>query len=239
MKLRLIRGQKFEDRKFGTSLAAILLVQNLRRLGLKLMACQPCPPGNKLLPFARCCRRAIPIFFLLSGLAGAQSKLLPNVDVFGGYSHMALQSGGLGLGDFTQMNGFEVSVAVPHIVKSLGVMADASGHYSSGLEQYNWAIGPTYKLEFTRFRVIAHALYGKAQTRFRDPGSTFIEPSDRQRSLIFGVELDYPIGKRLNWRVGDKLMWRIQGDWVYTTAFNETLYNIRASTGLVYRFGKH
>jgi len=153
---------------------------------------------------------------------------------------MALQSNDLGLGTFTQMNGLQFAIAVPQIVKGLGITADASGHWSTGLEQFNYAIGPQYTWEFTQFRVTAHAMYGRAQTRLRDPGSTFLNPSARDRTLIFGGELDYPIGERLKLHVGDRLMWRVlQADLVWTSAFGETQYNIRASTGLVYRFGKH
>jgi hypothetical protein len=150
-----------------------------------------------------------------------------------------LESRDLGLGTLTQMNGWVFGLSIPHIVKGLGVTADVSGHYSSALEQYNYAIGPQYKFEFSRFRVIAHGMYGRSQTRLREPGTTFLEPSDRQRSLIFGAELDYPIGERLKLRVGDKLMWRVlQADFVRNSAFGQTLNNIRLSTGLVYRFGK-
>src|SRR5215475_6559076 len=127
------------------------------------MATCQCPPSNKFLPFTRCCRRAIPIFFLLSGIAGAQSRLMP--EVFGGYSHLSFQTGSLGFGPWTQANGGEVALSLPHIVKGLGVVADASAHYSTPLEQYNYAIGPQYKFEFSRFRVIAHGMYGRAHTR--------------------------------------------------------------------------
>jgi hypothetical protein len=197
-----------------------------------MATCQPCPASNKFLPYTRYCWRAIPIFFLLSGFAGAQSKLLPGIEVFGGYSHLSFQSGNLGFGPWTQMNGWQFSLSVPHIWKDLGVTADASGHYSTALEQYNYTIGPQYKYEFSRFRVTAHGMYGRAQTRIRQPGSTFTGPSDRHRSLIFGGELDYPIGDRLMWRI-------VEGDLVSTSAFGNTQNNIRVSTGLVFKLGKH
>jgi len=197
-----------------------------------MATCQPRPHSNRSLPFSRYCRRAIPIFFLLSGIAAAQSRFVPGWEVFGGYSHLSFQSGDLGLGKWTQMNGGEFALTIPHIVQGLGVTADASAHYATALAQYNYAIGPQYKFEFSRFRVIVHGMYGRAQTRLRQPGSTFVEPSDRHRSLIFGGELDYPIGERLMWRV-------LQGDLVSTAAFGSTQQSIRVSTGLVYRFPRH
>jgi len=189
------------------------------------------PARAKLLVFTSFCWRAIPIFFLLSGIAGAQSRFV-QAEAFGGFSHLGFQSGYLGFGPWSQMNGAEIAVSLPHIFKDLGVMADGSAHYSGAFAQYNYAVGPQYKYEFARFRVVAHALYGRAQTRIRQQGTTFVGPSDRQRSLIFGVAFDYPINDRWMWRV-------LQGDYVRASAFGMTPQNIRASTGLVYRFGKH
>jgi hypothetical protein len=172
------------------------------------------------------------VIVALSGAARAQSKLLPGIDVFGGYSHLTMPTSNLGFGNRTEMNGFHVSLSIPHIVKGLGAEAEVSGNYATALEEYNYAVGPQYKWEFNRFRFIAHGLYGKAQTRVRDIGTTFVEPSDRQRSLIFGGEVDIPIGNRLWFRA-------IQADWIRTSAFGNSLNNIRLSTGLVYSFGKH
>jgi hypothetical protein len=166
----------------------------------------------------------------LSTAARAQSRFT-QAEVFGGYSHLGMQTGDFGFGSWTQLNGFHVALSLPHIVKGLGATAEASGDYSTPIEQYLYAIGPQYKWEFSRFLVIAHGLYGKAQTRVRQPGSTFIEPSDRQRALIFGGEVDLPISKRFSWRI-------LQGDAILTTAFGESQRNIRVSTGLIYMLGK-
>jgi hypothetical protein len=168
----------------------------------------------------------------LSGMARAQSKLLPGIEVFGGYSHLTVPTNEFGFGSRTEMNGFHVALSIPHIVKGLGVVAETTGDYSSPLEQYNYAVGPQYKFEFNRFRFIAHGMYGKAQTRVRNIGSTFVEPSDRQRALIFGGQVDIPIKSRWQFRI-------VQGDYVRTSAFGNTLSEIRVSTGLVYSFGKH
>jgi hypothetical protein len=143
-----------------------------------------------------------------------------------------MPTGDLGLGSWTQMNGFAASVTIPHIIKGLGVTLDGSGNYSTPLEQYNYAVGAQYKWEFSRFNFIAHGLYGRSQTRLLTPGSTFLEPSDRRRALLFGGELDIPLTSRISWRA-------LQGDYVVTSAFGNSMHSIRASTGLLYRFGKH
>jgi hypothetical protein len=172
------------------------------------------------------------LVFALSSFATAQSKLIPGIEVFGGYSHLSLSSGGLGFSNWTQMNGFDVAVTIPHIYQGLGITADASGDYSTTIEQYNYMVGPQYKWEFSKFRFIAHGLYGKAQTRLREPGSTFVEPSDRQRVLAFGGEVDVPISERFSVRA-------IQADYLAASAFGSNRDSFRFSTGLIYKFGKH
>jgi hypothetical protein len=168
----------------------------------------------------------------LSGIASAQSKFIPGIDVFGGYSHLTVPTSNLGFGNRTELNGFHVALSIPHIYKGLGIAIETSGNYATPLEQYNYAVGAQYTWEFNRFRVIAHGLYGKAQTRVRDIGTTFVEPSDRQRALTFGGEVDIPISSRFWFRA-------VQADWVRTTAFNNSLNELRLSTGLVYSLGKH
>jgi hypothetical protein len=172
-------------------------------------------------------------FLAFCSAASAQTaSLLPGVEVFGGYSHLSFSSSGLGFGNRTEMNGWNVAITLPHLYKDLGITADASGDYATALEQFVYMIGPQYKWEFNRFRFVAHGLYGRAQTRLRQPGSTFTEPSDRQRALAFGGELDIPISDRISIRA-------VQADYLVTKAFGGNRNNFRISTGLIFRFGKH
>ena len=172
-------------------------------------------------------------FLAVCSAASAQStSLLPAVEVFGGYSHLSFSSNGLGFGNWTQMNGWNVAITLPHLYKDLGITADGSGGYATALEQFVYMIGPQYKWEFNRFRFVAHGLYGRAQTRLRQPGSTFTEPSDRQRALAFGGEVDVPISDRISIRA-------VQADYLVTKAFGGDRNNVRISTGLIFRFGKH
>lgn len=172
------------------------------------------------------------LVFLLSSFAAAQKSLIPGIEVFGGYSHLSFPSGGLGFESWTQMNGFEAAVTIPHIYKGMGITFDGSANYATTLEQYNYFVGPQYKWEFNKFTFIAHGLYGRAQTRIREPGSTFVEPSDRQRALAFGGEVDVPISDRFSIRA-------VQADYIFASAFGSTRNSFRISTGLIYRFGKH
>jgi len=164
--------------------------------------------------------------------ASAQKSLVPAIEVFGGYSHLSLSTNQLGLENWTQMNGFDVAVTLPHIYKGLGITADASGNYAVTIEQYNYFIGPQYRWEFNHFQFVAHWLYGRAQTRIRQAGSTFTEPSDRQRSVALGGEIDVPLGNRISIRA-------VQADYVAASAFGANRNGLRLSTGLVVSFGKH
>lgn len=168
----------------------------------------------------------------LSSVAAAQSKLIPGIEVFGGYSHLTFSSSGLGFANWTQMNGWDAAITIPHIYQGLGITADASGDYSTALEQYNYMAGPQYKWEFNKFRFIAHGLYGRAQTRVRQPGSTFTEPSDRQRVIALGGEIDVPLSDRFSIRA-------IQADYLAASAFGSNRNSFRFSTGLIVKFGKH
>ncbi|HJT70425.1 MAG TPA: hypothetical protein VJ731_09520 [Terriglobales bacterium] len=172
------------------------------------------------------------LLLALSSLSFAQSRFVPGIEVFGGYSHLSFPSGFLGFGDRTEMNGWQGAVTIPHIVKGLGITGEVSGDYAKSLEQFTYAAGPQYKWEVGPFDIIGHILYGAAQTRIRSAGSTFTEASDRHRALVFGGEVDYPFSSRFSVRI-------VQADAVVTNAFGNTQDNIRLSTGLIFRFGKH
>jgi hypothetical protein len=178
--------------------------------------------------------KSLSVFVLLafSGVSFAQSRFVPGIEVFGGYSHLSFPSGFLGFGDRTEMNGWQGALTIPHIVKGLGITGEASGDYATALEQFTYAVGPQYKWEAGRFDIIGHMLYGAAQTRVRNAGSTFAEASDRHRALVFGGEVDYPFSNRFSVRI-------VQADAVITNAFGSTQKNLRLSTGLIFSFAKH
>jgi hypothetical protein len=220
------------------SRTAILTVPKFEEISYRKLMANRRPASHPARPLAnkfsvlKCAITLALASLVLAGIANAQSKLLPGIEVYGGYSHLTMPTGDLGLGSWTQMNGFAGSITIPHIVKGLGVTVDGSGNYATALKQYNYAVGAQYKWEFSRFNFIAHGLYGRSQTRLLHAGSTFLEPSDRQRAILFGGELDVPVTSRISWRA-------VQGDYVITSAFGSSMKSLRASTGLVYRFGKH
>ena len=173
------------------------------------------------------------IFCAISAPVSAQSKSkIPAIDVFGGYSYLKFDAKTLGFADSLNLNGANVEVALPDLYEGLGVALDFSGHYQTQLEEFNFMIGPEYTYEWKGIKLYGHGLFGRSRTRLRQPGTTQIEPSNLSRAIAFGGGVDIPLTGRLSVRA-------IQADYLITSAFGDTQHNVRLSTGLVYRFGKH
>jgi hypothetical protein len=165
--------------------------------------------------------------------ASAQTKSrLPAIDVFGGYSYLRFESTTLGFANQSQLNGANISIALPDLYQGLGVAVDVSGHYSREMEEFNFMIGPQYTYQWKGMRLYGHGLFGKARDRLRQPGTTQLEPSFLSYAVAFGGGVDFPLKGRFSVRA-------VQADYLLTSEFNTKQNNIRLSTGLVYRFGKH
>ena len=173
------------------------------------------------------------VFFAFSPLLSAQKFFhVPTIDVFAGYSYLRFDSKPLGFSDQLNLNGWNFELALPHIYEGLGAVADVSAHYGHELSAYNFVIGPQYTLEVKNLRIFAHGLFGKSRDRIGLPGTSGLEPSNLARNIAFGGGVDMALGENLSWRV-------LQADYMITSNFGGTQHNIRASTGIVYRFGKH
>jgi hypothetical protein len=163
----------------------------------------------------------------------AQKALkLPTVEVFGGYSHLRFESTTLGFSDQLNLNGWNVGLSLPDLYEGFGVAVDISGHYAPAMEEYNFLIGPQYSYKWKGLGPYAHALFGKARDRLRQPGSTQLEPSSLGRAIALGGGLDFQLSDRFSVRA-------IQADYLTTSVFSGTQHNIRLSTGVIFRFGKH
>jgi len=168
----------------------------------------------------------------VSPLASAQSKSkLPEIDVFGGYSYLRFDAKTLGFANDLNLNGANVSVAMPDLYKGLGAALDISGYYTTELEEFNFLIGPQYTYEWKGLRLYGHGLFGKARARLREPGTTNVEPSYLSNAVALGGGVDYPLSGKFSVRI-------IQADYLITKDFNVTQHNVRLSTGVIYRFGK-
>jgi hypothetical protein len=181
-------------------------------------------------------RKAAALAFIFLGfcpLLSAQKFFhVPTIDVFAGYSYLRFDSKPLGFSDQLNLNGWNFELALPHIYEGLGAVADVSAHYGHELTAYNFVIGPQYTFEVKNLRIFAHGLFGKSRDRLSFPGTSQLEPSNLARAIAFGGGVDVPLGEKLSWRA-------LQADYVITSNFDGTQHNIRASTGIVYRFGKH
>jgi len=181
---------------------------------------------------------------LLAALAGialfgslpASAQHLYRVDLFGGYSYMRYDSTTLGFRNDSNLNGGNVSIAWPSIYRGLGFVADASGNFGDELRIYNFMIGPQFSYRKFGFTFFGHGLYGKSRGRFDLPhqdiyGVHYSAYSSLGRDYAYGGGVDKPFLK-------PHLSLRIQVDYITSDTFGTTQSNIRASTGIVYRWGK-
>lgn len=91
---------------------------------------------------------------------------------------------------------------------------------------YTYLFGPRLSVSLGRVRPFAEVLVGVASQQLRLSG---LPPTDdRHLATAFGGGLDY--------RLTGRLRWRVQADYLNTTLFDHTQRNVRATTGIVFRF---
>jgi len=158
------------------------------------------------------------------------------MELFAGYSYMHFDSTTIGFADDSNLNGGNLSLSVPHLLRSrqyhaLGVVVDASGNYGSHLTVYNFIVGPQLTFDKKGYTFFVRGLWGKGRERFGIPEALlFPGYSSLGRAFAFGG------GVQKNWR--PQLAVRIlQVDYVNNSNFDVTQNNIRVSTGLVFQFG--
>ena len=187
---------------------------------------------RQVFPIQRTAAALALLAFALCQTASAQNFIKKqSVDIFGGYSFLSYDGIPLGFSDRQNLNGWNAEIALPYLYKGLGVVADASANYNHELSAYNFLIGPQYSFDVKNFRIVGHALFGKARDRLSFPGSSQFEPSSLARDVAFGGSIDLPLGERISWRV-------VQGDYLFDSNFGSRR-NVRLSTGIIVRFGKH
>lgn len=106
----------------------------------------------------------------------------------------------------------------------VGVVVDASGLYNSthGITQYNILLGPRLSHRFGKWRPFVHAMAGIQ-----------IAPVNDVRyhplAIDFGGGADYKLPFR-------NFSWRLQADYLRTHLLSANQNDVRASTGIVWRF---
>jgi opacity protein-like surface antigen len=180
-------------------------------------------------------------------LAMPLAAFAQKAEVFGGYSYLRADdcddNSGPNCDGGLDLHGFNVSFN-QNLVKWAGLKLDISGHYGDvtvipgqakfDLESYMFLAGPQFNLpEYGRVRPYAHVLLGV----MRNNVSSFtplgrISVNDSAFALAVGGGLDLKVNKLVAIRL-------FQGDYILTRFDGETQNNIRASTGVVLRFGEN
>jgi hypothetical protein len=135
-------------------------------------------------------------------------------EVFGGYQYTHLEPS-------TNINGWNGALT-GNINHYLGVTADFSGTYGSGLKYHTYMFGPVVSAGKGSISPFVHALFGGATA-----SGGGISTSGFSMALGGGVDLG---SKPLSFRL-------IQADWLYDRFSGiSSSKNFRASSGLVFRF---
>ena len=151
---------------------------------------------------------------LLGGAGFAQVPTSGNVFIGYSYNRANFSGGGFNLNGW---NGALEGKVAPF----LGVVADISGQYGSGVSQHNVLFGPRVSTSIGRIRPFAHVLVGVSHV---SGGGD----SDTSFGDAIGGGVDYKLIKLI--------AWRFQGDLLQTRFFHDTQNDFRFSTGVVVHF---
>jgi hypothetical protein len=170
-------------------------------------------------------------FFVGLGSSFASAQKLPEIDAYGGFSHIRLNTTSLGFSNYSSLNGWAAAITAPHLYEQLGVTIKGSGDYASKLTEYNFLIGPQLSYEKGRLRLFGDLLGGKAETKvaLQQPPRNEITSVGRAVAAGGGLEINFAhhIAVRL-----------VDADYLYTKSFSGNQNYVRISAGLVYRFGR-
>ena len=175
--------------------------------------------------------------------ASSSEEVTPAVELFGGYSYVRFNVKGLASHDNFDLHGGTASIS-GNVNRWLGLVADFGGYKvadtpsgTSG-NAYTFLFGPKFSHRGDRWTPFMQFLFGaahaKADVSTSVPGF-FSAASFHENAfaMALGGGVDLKLNKHLAWRV-------LQGDYLFTKfqdGNNNNQNNIRAATGLVFRFG--
>ena len=170
----------------------------------------------------------------------AQAQEAPRTEFFSGYSYMRLEDSGSD-GQDRDLNGYNVSGAITVFKKYLSVKVDISGHFGDLLVnqvprtdqgQTLFLAGPQFTLRKNgRFQPFAHVLFGAVrQTLKNDVLGIDTDDTGFAFAAGGGLDVNTPLGKKVAVRL-------FQADFVRTRINDVSSNNLRASAGIVVRFG--
>jgi hypothetical protein len=165
------------------------------------------------------------ILLLLSSSALGQDGDYPKVEAFGGFSWIEIDGVG---GEDERFNGWQASIS-GNFHENIGIVFDAGGRYKSGIQSYEFLVGPRFTLRIEDGAVFVHALAGLNHARISGLGDTL---SDTAFAMGFGGGVDIHIG---DWGA----LRMMQVDYIGTriSGLDEWDWNYRVGIGFVFKFG--
>lgn len=152
--------------------------------------------------------------------ATSKAQLLPSGNVYAGVGY----ADSVDVINRLSFRAWEASAeALPfHRFSYVGIVLDASGSYRSGVDQYDFVLGPRVSRNYGKWRVFLHLMGGIQETR---TGGASFHPVIED----FGGGADRKIPFK-------NFSWRFQLDYVHSHLLSANQNDIRGSTGLVWRF---
>ncbi len=178
----------------------------------------------------------------------SDEESFPRVEVFGGYSYIRFNVKGstTALHQNFDLHGGTGALAF-NVNRWFGLVADFGGYKVSDLpsgvsaKAYTYLFGPQFSHRGARWTPFAHFLFGAARATadvgtVSIAGPTFFDNTsfhENKFATALGGGFDLKLSKHIAWRV-------VQGEYLltkFTDGNNNQQNNVRASTGLVFRFG--
>jgi opacity protein-like surface antigen len=172
-------------------------------------------------------------------------KAYSQIELFGGYSHLTLNSAPSNIG--SSSNGW-AGGAYLHLLGPWGVEADYSNHYGvtpqappNGGRYYvpgfTELYGPRFTLALPRIHPFVHALFGTVHGKAEIPSLIF--PPGPPTTSVTENAVGMAFGGGLNVRATQHIWLRlVQVDYLRAQFTNNTQNDVRISAGLVFRFGE-
>ena len=169
----------------------------------------------------------------------AEGQAVPRFEVFGGFSALRFDSPTIGFADYSYLTGWNLA-GTANITHGLGVTIDASGHYGSEMNAYNYMVGGQYALRKEKYQIFFHGFIGKAQNTV-----TIKEPIfngnvvEAYKNGFESVGRTYAGGGGFDWYLTPRYAIRvIQADFLDSHTFAAHQYDVRVSAGVVFHFGQ-
>jgi hypothetical protein len=171
------------------------------------------------------------VFFVVWSASCLSAQKVPEIDVYGGFSHIRFDSQTLGFSNYSSLNGWAASITAPHLYEQLGFTVNGSGESASQLKVYNFLLGPQFSVERGRLRLFGNILFGKAETKVEIHQPTRSEIASVGRAVAVGGGIDLNFAHHIAVRL-------IDADYIYSKTFHINQNYGRLSAGLVYQFGR-